>query len=126
MPADGQQIDLEDWILEQTKVQGNYKAPGTSQRAAAYAARYANGAFGKIRTALLYGNFTADELAERTGLNLLTARPRCADLRNPRDADGRKIPPFVVPTGETRSTASGQPADVLRLTTPTERRNWKP
>ena len=32
------------------KVQGNYKAPGTSQRAAAYAARYAHGSFGKVRT----------------------------------------------------------------------------
>ncbi len=124
--ADGQQIDLEDWILEQKKVERNFKREGTSARAAAYAARYASGSFGKIRTALLYGNFTADELAERTGLNLLTARPRCADLRNPRDNEGRRIPPFIVPTGETRSTASGQPADVLRLLSPVERRNWKP
>jgi hypothetical protein len=122
--ADGQ-MDLEAWLLEGAHVEKNYKAPGTSQRAAAYAARYANGSFGKIRTALLYGNFTADELAERTGLNLLTARPRCADLRNPRDSEGRKIAPFIVPTGETRSTASGQPADVLRLLSPAERRNWK-
>lgn len=108
------------------KVAANYKREGTSARAAAYAARYASGSFGKIRTALLYGNYTADELAERTGLNLLTARPRCADLRNPRDNEGRRIPPFIVPTGETRSTASGQPADVLRLLSPAERRNWKP
>ncbi|CAB4140997.1 hypothetical protein UFOVP399_66 [uncultured Caudovirales phage] len=107
------------------KVARDFKRPGTSSRAAAYAARYASGAFARIRTALLYGNFTADELAERTGLNLLTARPRCADLRNPRDSEGRKIPPFIVPTGETRSTASGQPADVLRLLSPAERRNWK-
>ncbi|HAH11526.1 MAG TPA: hypothetical protein DCL48_15640 [Alphaproteobacteria bacterium] len=108
------------------KVAGNYKAEGTSQRAAAYAARYANGAFGKIRTALLYGPATPDEIAERTGINLLTVRPRTSDLRNPVDADGRPIAPFVVPTGQVRPTAAGRDADVLRLTTPTERRNWKP
>ena len=107
------------------KVARDYKRPGTSQRAAAYAARYASGAFARIRTALLYGNFTADELAERTGLNLLTVRPRTSDLRNPRDADGRPIAPFILPTGQTRSTACGRDADVLRLATPTERRNWK-
>ncbi len=54
------------------KVASNYKREGTSQRAAAYAARYANGAFGKIRTALLYGPATPDEIAERTGITLLT------------------------------------------------------
>ena len=123
--ADGTQIDLEDWILEQTKVQRNYKREGTSQRAAAYAARYANGAFGKIRTALLYGNFTADELADRTGISFLTTRPRCSDLRNPVDDAGRPIAPFVLPTGQKRPNNSGRDADVLRLATPTERRNWK-
>lgn len=122
--SDGQ-IDLEDWILEQTKVQGNYKREGTSSRAAAYAARYASGAFAKIRTALLYGNYTPDEIAERTGINLLTVRPRMSDLARPRDADGNKIAPFIVPTGQTRSTACGREADVMRLTTPAERRNWK-
>ena len=95
-----------------------------SSRAAAYAARYASGAFAKIRTALLYGDFTPDEIAERTGINLLTVRPRTSDLRNPRDADGRRLAPFVVATGQTRSTASGQLADVLRLTSPLERREW--
>jgi hypothetical protein len=124
--SDGTQLDIEQWLAESAHVERDYKREGTSSRAAAYAARYAQGAFGKIRTALLYGDFTADELAERTGLNLLTARPRCADLRNPRDAEGRRLAPFVVPTGQTRSTASGQPADVLRLTSPVERKNWKP
>ena len=107
------------------KVARNYKAEGTSQRAAAYAARYANGAFGKIRTALLYGNFTADELADRTGISFLTTRPRCSDLRNPVDDVGRPIAPFVLPTGQKRPNNSGRDADVLRLATPTERRNWK-
>ena len=124
--ADGQQIDLEDWILEQSKVQSNYKREGTSQRAAAYAARYAHGSFGKIRTALLYGPATPDEIAERTGISFLTTRPRCSDLRNPVDDAGRPIAPFLVPTGMKRPNNSGRDADVLRLATPTERRNWKP
>ena len=118
------QLDIETWLLE-TKVERNFKAEGTSARAAAYAARYASGAFAKIRTALLYGNYTPDEIAERTGINLLTVRPRMSDLARPRDADGNKIAPFIVPTGQTRSTACGREADVMRLTTPAERRNWK-
>jgi hypothetical protein len=119
-------MDLEQWLMESAHVERNYKREGTSARAAAYAARYANGAFGKIRTALLYGPATPDEIAERTGINLLTVRPRTSDLRNPRDADGRPIAPFILPTGQTRSTACGRDADVLRLATPTERKNWKP
>jgi hypothetical protein len=122
--ADGQQMELEDWILEQTKVQSNYKREGTSQRAAAYAARYASGSFGKIRTALLYGPATPDEIAERTGITLLTVRPRMSDLARPRDADGNRIAPFIVPTGTTRATACGRDADVMRLATPLERREW--
>jgi len=102
------------------KVAQNYKREGTSQRAAAYAARYANGAFGK------YGPATPDEIAERTGITLLTVRPRMSDLARPRDADGNKIAPFIVPTGTTRATACGRDADVMRLATPTERKNWKP
>lgn len=125
MPADGQ-MDIETWLMESAHVERNYKAPGTSQRAAAYAARYANGSFGKIRTALLYGPATPDEIAERTGINLLTVRPRMSDLARPRDADGNRIAPFIVPTGVTRSTACGRDADVMRLATPFERRNWKP
>ena len=123
--ADGQ-MDLEQWLMESAHVERNYKREGTSARAAAYAARYANGAFGKIRTALLYGNFTADELAERTGISFLTTRPRCSDLRNPVDDAGRPIAPFVLPTGLKRPNNSGRDADVLRLASPAERKNWKP
>ena len=71
--SDGTQLDLEQWLAEST-VERNFKARGTSSRAAAYAARYASGAFAKIRTALLYGDFTPDEIAERTGINLGRAR----------------------------------------------------
>jgi hypothetical protein len=124
-PADGQ-LDIETWLLESAHVERNYKREGTSQRAAAYAARYAHGSFAKIRTALLYGNFTADELAERTGISFLTTRPRCSDLRNPVDDAGRPIAPFVLPTGQKRPNNSGRDADVLRLASPAERRNWKP
>ena len=123
--ADGQ-LDIETWLLESAHVERNYKREGTSARAAAYAARYANGAFGKIRTALLYGPATPDEIAERTGITLLTVRPRMSDLARPRDADGNRLPPFIVPTGTTRATACGRDADVMRLASPTERKNWKP
>ena len=121
--ADGQ-MDLEQWLMESAPVERNFKREGTSQRAAAYAARYAHGSFGKIRTALLYGPATPDEIAERTGITLLTVRPRMSDLARPRDADGNKIAPFILPTGTTRATACGRDADVMRLATPTERREW--
>lgn len=123
--ADGQ-MDIETWLLESAHVERNYKAPGTSQRAAAYAARYAKETFMAIRTAFLHGNWTPDEVAARTGINFLTTRPRCSDLRNPVDDDGRPIAPFLLPTGIKRTNNSGRAADVLRLATPTERRNWKP
>jgi hypothetical protein len=44
-------MDIEDYIRE-CAVERNYKREGTSSRAAAYAARYAHGAFAAIRTAL--------------------------------------------------------------------------
>jgi hypothetical protein len=119
-------MDLEQWLMESAHVERNYKREGTSARAAAYAARYAHGSFGKIRTALLYGPATPDEIAERTGITLLTVRPRMSDLARPRDADGNKLAPFIVPTGTTRATACGRDADVMRLASPTERKNWKP
>ena len=114
---------LLDWT---GNVQRNYKRPGTSASAAAYAARYAKGTFLEIRTALLHEPGTPDELAARTGINFLTTRPRCSDLRNPTDDLGRPIAPFVLPTGIKRPNNSGRDADVLRLATPTERKNWKP
>ena len=123
--ADGQ-MDLEQWLMESAHVERNYKREGTSQRAAAYAARFASGTFAKIRTALLYGEFTPEEIAARINVHPLTVKPRCSDLRKPRDADGNLIAPFVVPTGKTRPTECGKDADVLRLATPTERKNWKP
>jgi len=45
-------------------------------------------------------------------------------LARPRDADGNRIAPFIVPTGTTRATACGRDADVMRLATPLERREW--
>ena len=119
------QMDLETWLLESAHVERNYKREGTSSRAAAYAARYANGAFMAIRTAFLHGNYTADEVAAVTGINFLTTRPRCSDLCNPEDNTGRPIPPFLVPTGAKRPNNSGKDANVLRLATPNERREWR-
>lgn len=119
--ADGQ-LDLIDYIDHTAKL---FKAPGTSARAAASAARYARGNFMKIRTALLNGPLTPDEVARITGINLLTARPRMSDLANPRDADGNRIAPFITGTGIERSTACGKSAEAMRLTTPSERKAWR-
>lgn len=121
-----EQIDLEDYLraLPQN-TEKLFKRPGTSSRAASGAAKYAGKTFLLILEALSARPMTPDEVAQATGINLLTARPRMSDLANPRDENGHRIAPFIVATGQERSTGSGKAAAVMRLTTPTERREWR-
>ena len=112
--------------IERATVALDYRALGTSQRAALGAAKMAGPAFIKILQALADRPMTPDEAADATGLSLLTARPRMSDLARPRDPNtGRRIAPFIVPTGAERSTASGKSAAVMRLATPQEREAWQ-
>lgn len=53
-----------------------------------------------------YGPLTADEVAEKLGLNVLTVRPRFSELREP--------PARIVDTLKRRKNASGRPAIVWR------------
>ena len=121
--ADGQ-IDIEDWLTAHP-VERNHKAPGTSARAAHAASKYAGKTFQAILKALSERPMTPDEVAEATGINLLTVRPRMTDLARPRDGDGNRLAPFITKTGIERDTASGRAADVMRLTTEQERADWR-
>ena len=113
---------LLDW---QPRVHLNHKAPGTSARAAHAASKYAGKTFQTILKALSERPMTPDEVAEATGINLLTVRPRMSDLASPRDGEGHRIAPYIIRTGIERETASGRAADVMRLTTSEERANWR-
>ena len=50
-----------------------------------------------------YGDMTADEIADRLGLSVLSVRPRCSEMLNL----GR-----IKPTGERRRNRSGKSASV--------------
>ena len=121
----GYDAPLLDYIQRAT-VSMDWKALGTSQRAALAAAKMAGPAFLKILQALSDRPMTPDEAADATGLSLLTARPRMSDLARPRDPEtGRRIAPFIVATGQERRTSSGKPASVMRLATQQEREAWQ-
>lgn len=77
-----EQQSLLDWT---GNVDRDYKAPGTSSRAASAASKYAGKTFQAILKALSERPMTPDEVAEVTGINLLTARPRMSDLASPRE-----------------------------------------
>lgn len=113
-------------LIARTKVPVNFKAPGTSARAAKAASRYAAGTFGLIRDALRARPMTPDEVSRAIGKPLLTVRPRMSDLLNPRNEKGERIAPFIAPTGIERTTDCGKAAAVMRLTTDEERANWRP
>lgn len=123
MPDTG--APLLDYIAR-TKVRSNFKAPGTSARAAKAASKYAGKTFVAILDALRERPMTPDEVAKATGINLLTCRPRMSDLLNPRECDGTRIAPFIARTGIERTTDCGKSADVLRICEPEERAAWKP
>ena len=127
--------DCEDVYLETGKpftpsfnVERNFKKAGTSSQAAQKAAKAAkfNDTHRLIYKLLRERPMTADEVAEVTGIKLLTVRPRMSDLRNPKDEDKNPIAPFAVPTGEERAPEGGEPADVVRVTTAAERASWTP
>ena len=113
--------------IERANVALNYYALGTSQRAALHAAGCAGPSFMKVIEALAERPRTPDAIARDKRMVLNTARARCSDLRNPRDREtGKRIAPFVVPTGQHGTTDADRDADVLRLATPDERAAWKP
>lgn len=120
------QADLLEYA-ERANVALNYYAVGTSQRAALYAAKCAGPNFLRIINAIAECPRTPDAIAREVGMVLNTVRARCSDLRNPRDPEtGRRLAPFVVPTGQFGLTDADHKADVLRLATPEERASWKP
>lgn len=113
--------------LERANVALDFKAPGTSARAAKSASKYAGKTFRAILDALADRPMTPDEVSRATGISLLTARPRMSDLACPRDpSSGKRIAPFILPTGTERTTDCGKAAAVMRLATDAERAAWKP
>jgi len=119
------QADLLE-LLARTKTPVNFKAPGCSARAAKAASKYAGPTFQLILATLREAPATPDEIARKTGKNLLTIRPRTSDLLNPRDERGRRMAPFIARTGIERATDSGKAADVLRVLSEAERASWTP
>lgn len=109
------------------KVALNFKAPGTSARAASAASKYSGKTFVAILDALRQRPMTPDEVARATGISLLTARPRMSDLACPRDpVTHKRIAPFIAKTGIERATECGKSAAVMRVLTDEERAAWKP
>ncbi len=102
-----------------------YRKPGTSSKAASGAAVKAPSKKQIILSELAMAPATPEEICARHGGVLNTWRARMCDLYRPRDEHGNRIAPFVVPTGETRTSAGNRESDVMRLTTAAERRNWK-
>lgn len=98
-------------------VEKNFKAAGTSSRAAYSAAQDAikGKTHQKIFDALQTRPMISDEVARVTGIHLLTVRPRINDLKN----DG-----WILPTGEERNTDAGKAAAVYRTITNEERAVW--
>jgi hypothetical protein len=64
----------------------------------------------KVLFALLDGDFTPDEIADRVGEIRDNIKPRCTELRKP------EFGVLVERTGERRPSAHGNPSSVLRLT----------
>ena len=120
------QADLIEYA-ERANVALNFYTVGTSQRAALHAAKCSGQNFLRIINALAEHPRTPDAIARDVGMVLNTCRARCSDLRNPRDPNtGRRLAPFVVPTGQFGLTDADHKADVLRLATPEERAAWTP
>lgn len=115
------QPSLLDWSPQTHKL---YKKPGTSSRAAAGAAMTGQERRRLILERLAIYPSTPDELAEHFGWVVNTARARCSELSRPMDAEGHRLPPLIVSTGERRRATGGRPADVMRVTTPEEREGW--
>jgi len=84
-----------------------FKRPGTSSEAASSAARSAriNDTHRKVYRALSWNPRTPDELARAFNACTNTIRARMSELRKAG---------WIEPTGETRTTDAGKPAEVMR------------
>lgn len=116
------QLDLIDYIDNTARL---FKKPGTSSKAAAGAAKKAPSKKEIILAELANGPATPDQIWRRHGGVLNTWRARCSDLQNPCDKAGNRLPPLITPTGLKGLAEGGRPADVLRLTTEQERKEWR-
>ena len=111
--------------IDRANVALNFYAVGTSQRAALHATNCAGPTFLAILEALAVRPMTPDEVSRKIGKPLLTVRPRMSDLASPR-IDGKRIAPFILPTGTERTTDCGKAAAVMRLASMDERAAWQP
>jgi predicted ArsR family transcriptional regulator len=83
-----------------------FRADDCSRAAAAVAERSASRVRDSVLAELQRCPGTADEIADRLGLSILTVRPRFSELKKM----GR-----VIKTGERRKNRSGCPANVWRV-----------
>ena len=121
------QMDLEDWLKAHTanNTAKLFKKPGNSSRAAQRAAIKAPSKKAIILAELAKAPATPEQIWHRHGGVLNTWRARCSDLQRPRDADGKRLPPQIVPTGRKGPAEGGGEADEYRLTTEEERASWR-
>ena len=113
-------------------VERNFKAAGTSSDAAKGAAKTARMSrlHERILKVLAEKPRTPEQVRDivlkdnGAPYPINTIRARFSDLTNPRDAEGRPLAPFIMATGETGGADGGRAANIMRVTSYSERARW--
>lgn len=113
---------LLDWRPQTERL---FKKAGTSSEAAAGASLTSAERRRLILELLSTRPCTPDEVAEHYGWVVNTARARISEMVKRFDENGNRLPPLLTETGERRRASGGRPANVMRITTEEERRNWR-